>query len=106
MNKQELQLFLGMMTCNAKFLSSLLHVIHPLYLLLRKNSKWTWKSKQQKAFEAAKQLLCEQETSAYYDVQKPIKLYCDASPKGLGARLVQVMQNGSDQPVAYASQSL
>lgn len=105
-NKQELQSFLGMMTYNAKFLPSLSHVLHPLYLLLRKNSKWIWKSKQQKAFEAAKRLLCEQGTLAHYDVQKPIKLYCDASPKGLGACLVHVMQNGSEQPVAYASRSL
>ena len=105
-NKQELQSFLGMMTYNAKFLPSLSHVLHPLYLLLRKNSKWAWKSKQQNAFEAAKQLLCEQGTLAHYDIHKPIKLYCDASPKGLGACLVHVMQEGSEQPVAYASRSL
>ena len=105
-NKQELQSFLGMMTYNAKFLPSLSHTLHPLYLLLRKNSKWAWKAKQQKAFEAAKQLLCEPKVLAHYDVKKPLKIYCDASPKGLGACLVHVMQDGSEQPVAYASRSL
>ena len=39
-------------------------------------------------------------------MKKPIKVYCDASPKGIGACLVHVMPNGSEQPVAYASRSL
>jgi len=43
-----------------KFLPSL--ILYPLYLLLSKNSKWAWRSKQYKAFEAAKQLLCKQGT--------------------------------------------
>jgi len=102
-NKQELHSFLGI---NAKFLLSLSLVLHPLYMLLRKNHKWMWKAKQQKAFNAAKQLLFEQDTLALYDVQKPIKLYCDASPVGLGACLVHVIQDGLEQPVAYASRSL
>ena len=40
---------------------------------------------------------------AHYDVLKPLKLYCDASPKGVGACLAHVMPNGIEQPVAYAS---
>ena len=55
--KQELQSFLGMLTYSAKFLPNLSHVLHPLNQLLRKNTTWVWKSKHQKAFEAAKQLL-------------------------------------------------
>ena len=46
-NKQELRTFLGMMTYNAKFLPFLSHVLNPLYMLLRKNRKWMWKTKQQ-----------------------------------------------------------
>ena len=78
------------------------HILHPY----RNNRKWMWKAKQQKAFNAAKQLLCEQNTLAHYDVHEPIKLYCGASPVGLGACLVHVMQDGLEQPVAYASRSL
>jgi len=78
------------------------HILHPY----RNNRKWMWKAKQQKAFNAAKQLLCEQNTLAHYDVHEPIKLYCGASPVGLGACLVHVMQDGLEQPVVYASRSL
>ena len=105
-NKQELQSFLGLITYNSKFLPSLSHVLQPLNLLLRKNQEWVWKSAQQNAFTKAKQLLCKPCTLTHYDVKKPIKVYCDASPKGLGACLVHLMTDGSEQPVAYASTSL
>ena len=65
-----------------------------------------WKSKHQKAFEAAKQLLSQDPALAHYDVKRHIKLYCDASAYGLGACLVHVMQDQSEKPVAYASRTL
>ena len=104
--KQELQSFMGMLTYNAKFLPNLSHVLHPLNQLLWKNTAWVWKSKQQKAFEAAKQLLTREPVPAHYDVKQHIKLYCDASTYGLGACLVHVMQDQSEKPVAYASRIL
>ena len=105
-NKQELQSFLGLITYNSKFLPSLSHVLQPLNLLLKKNQKWVWKSAQQNAFTKAKQLLCKPCTLAHYHVKNPIKVYCDALPKGLGACLAHLMTDGSEEPVAYASRSL
>ena len=60
----------------------------------------------QTAFTAVKQLLCQDCMLVHYDINKPLKLFCDASPKGLGACLVHVMPNGDERPVAYASRSL
>ena len=42
----------------------------------------------------------------HYDISKPLKVFCDASPKGLGACLVHVMPTGDKRPVAYASHAL
>ena len=53
-SKQEIQLFLGMLTYNAKFLPNMSHTLHPLNQLLRKNTSWVWKTKQQKAFSCKK----------------------------------------------------
>ena len=39
------------------------------------------------------------------DVNKPIKLYCDASPHGVGACLMHIV-DGVERPVAYASRTL
>ena len=44
-------------------------------------------------------------TLAHYDVNKPIQLYCDALPKGVGACLMHVIV-GQERPVAYASRTL
>lgn len=104
--KQELQSFLGMLTYNAKFLPNMSHTLHPLNQLLRKNTPWGWKTKQQKAFEAAKSLLSQDTALAHYDVKRALKLYCDASAYGLGACLVHIMDDNSEKPVAYASRTL
>jgi len=42
---------------------------------------------------------------AHYDVHKPLKLYCDASPTGLGACLMHIIDK-CEQPIAYASHTL
>ena len=105
-NKQELQSFLGMVSYNAKFMPALSHTLHPLYQLLKKNMKWAWETEHQKAFTTAKQLLCQESMLVHYDIKKPLKLFCDASPKGVGACLVHVMPSGEERPVAYASGSL
>ena len=85
---------------------SLSQMLHPLYQLLRKNVQWSWEIDHQEAFTKVKQLLCQDFMLAHYDVSKPLKLFCDASPNGLGACLVHVMLNGEERPVAYASRSL
>ena len=95
-----------MLTYNAKFLPNMSHTLHPLYQLLRKHMPWVWKVKQQKAFEAAKHLLVQDAALAHYDVNRTLKLYCDASAYGLGACLVHVMDDSSEKPVAYASHTL
>ena len=60
----------------------------------------------QKAFDTAKQLLSSDRALAHYDVDRPVKLYCDASAYGLGACLVHIMDDGSQKPIAYASRTL
>ena len=65
-----------------------------------------WKTKQEKAFVAAKKFLCQDCVLIYYDVRKPLKLYCDASASGLGACLVHLMLDVSEFLVAYASYTL
>ena len=105
-NKQQLQSFLGLMTYNAKFLPNFVHTLYPLYQLLSKNTKWAWKTKQEKEFVAVRKLLCHNCVLTHYDVRKPLKLYCDKSASGLGACLVHLMPDKSERPVAYASCTL
>ena len=105
-NKQELKSFLGMLTYNARFLPNVSHTLYPLNQLLQQNASWVWKSEHQKAFDAAKQMLSSDRALAHYDVNRPVKLFCDASAYGLGVCLVHIMDDGSQKPIAYASRTL
>lgn len=79
------------MTYSAKFLPLLLHILYPLNSLLRKNVQWKWTEEKQKSFDAAKALVSDRQYLAHYDVSKPLKVYCDTSPKGVGACLTQYL---------------
>ena len=52
-----------------------------------------------------KRLVSRSPVLVHYDVHKPLKLYCDASPHGVGACLMHVI-DGVEKPVAFASCTL
>ena len=98
-NKSELKSFLGMITFNAKFLPDLSTMLHPLYRLLRNDTHWKWSNDCQEAFTKAKLSVSQAPVLAHYDITRPIKLYYDASPYGLGACMMHII-NRKEQPVA------
>ena len=51
-------------------------------------------------------MLSSDRALAHYDVNRPVKLFFDASAYGLGACLVHIMDDGSLRPIAYASRTL
>ena len=93
--KSQLKSFLGLMTYNAKFLPSVASVLYPLYRLLRKDSRWKWTDTCQETFEKAKVLVGRSPVLVHYDAHKPLKLYCDPSPHGVGTCLMYVCNRWS-----------
>ena len=67
--------------------------------------KWVWHKRHNKAFREAKKLVSAAPVLAHYDADKPVKLSCDASPRGVGACLMQSF-DGQEKPVAYASRTV
>ena len=51
-------------------------------------------------------MLSSDRALAHYDVNRPVKLFCDASAYDLGACFVHIMDDGSPRPIAYASCTL
>ena len=81
-------------------------VLHALYQLLKKELKYTWTSAAQKAFDTVKEMITSDTVLTHYNPELPVKLVCDSSAYGLGAVISQVMENGEERPIAFASRTL
>ncbi|XP_049514382.1 uncharacterized protein K02A2.6-like [Dermacentor silvarum] len=103
---RELQSYLGLLNFYRRFLPNLSTVLHPLHVLLKKDTSWHWVARQEAAFTQSKQLLTSAEVLIYYDTKLPLLLCCDASPYGIGAVLAHRMPSGEEKPVAFASRRL
>ena len=102
----QLKSYLGMLTYYSKFLPKLSTLLHPLYLLLKKDVEWTWGVAQAKAFTASKDLLVSKKRLTHFDSALDLTLACDASVYGLGAVLSHRMADGTERPIAYSSHTL
>ena len=102
----KLKSYLGMLTYYSRFLQNLSSLLHPLYVLLRKDSKWHWGPDQEKAFLASKELLMSAKFLTHFDSSLELTLACDASAYGLGAVLSHKMRDGSERPIGFASRTL
>ncbi len=102
----ELRSWLGLVNYYGSFLDNLSTKLEPLYSLLKQDTPWNWSAECQAAFDECKRQLQSTKVLVYYDLSKPIRLECDASPVGVGAVLSHVMEDGSQKPVAFASKTL
>ena len=105
-NVSELKSYLGMINYYQKCLPNLSSVLAPLHELLRKETRWHWGKEQMQAFQKSKDFLKSSGLLIHYDGQKKLTLACDASQYGLGAVLSHRMDDGSENPIAYASRTL
>ena len=105
-NVSELRSFLGMVQYYHSFLPGLATMLAPLHKLLQKGIQWEWTHDCQKAFEACKEGLTSDSMLVHYDLNRELRLACDASSYGLGAVLSHIMDDGQERPIAYASHTL
>ena len=77
-NLTALQRLLGMTNYLSRFIPEYTEITAPLCTLLRKDVAFVWESAQQKAFEKLKNTLSNPPVLTYYDVTKPVKVFCDA----------------------------
>ena len=104
-NITELQSLLGTVNQLGKFSPRITELTLPLRALLKK-SPWVWDTPQTKAVADIKNELSKAPCLAWYSVDKPTIIMCDASNVGLGAALFQVQPDGSRRLVASKSRSL
>lgn len=68
--------------------------------------RWTWKKKQEEAFQKSKNLLNSAEVLVHFSADQEWVLSCDASPYGVGALLSHKMDNDSERPLGFMSHTL
>ena len=105
-NVSELRSFLGMAQYYHSFLPGLATMLAPSHKLLQKGMQWEWTYDCQKTFEACKEGLTGNSLLVHYDLNRELRLACDASSYGLGAVLSHIMDDGQERPIAYASRTL
>ena len=105
-NLTELRSFIGMVNHYARFIRGLSGKLTHLHMLLRKDTKWFWGTKQQQTFVEMKNILSSPPLVVHYDPYKPLVLTTDASEYGVGAVLSHTMEDGTDRPIACFSRTL
>ena len=105
-NKKGLQSFLGMINYYRHCIPDLAKIAAPLYTLTKKNARFVWTEEHQHAFDQLKLYLSSDQLMAFPDVQRPYRLYTDASEFAVGGILTQEDDNGYERPIHYLSKSL
>lgn len=104
-SKDELRADLGLLNYYGKFLSDLSSKLNCFYDLLKKLKHWNWTHECARIFNKSKLWVLNSSLLVHYDMNKPLVLTCDVSPKGVGAVLSHII-DGEERPIAFASKTL
>lgn len=103
---KEVQAYLGLINYFRNFAPSLSQVLHPLFALLKKGAVFHWTDECEKAFQKSKLIVTSKSCLEIYRASRETLIWCDASPVGLSAVLVQKNEQGVEVPVCFASCTL
>lgn len=102
----EVRAFVGIVNYYSKFIRSFAHLMEPLYALLRKDVKFMWSDKCQRAYQALKEAVTSDQVLVHYDPKLPIVLSTDASNVAVAGILSHEFENGEVKPIAFVSRAL
>ena len=102
----QLESFVGKLNYYGQFLPAFASVCAPLSQLRCKDTPWKWSTECAVAFDRLKQMLADKTRLVHFDPEKPIVLATDTSSYGIGAVISHVLPDGSEEPIAFASNTL
>ena len=103
---KELKGFLGLASYYRSFCLRFSDLAAPLFLLLKKDTTFTWGQSQQRAFDAIKHVLTTAPLLGLPDWTSPFYLYTDASDYALGFILGQKRDNGKEMVIEFSGRTL
>jgi hypothetical protein len=105
-NKQELQVFLGLVNYYRKFVKGCSALALPLTQLTRTKEPWIWGTAQEKAWSTLKQKLMNPPVLAFPDYSRQFIVDPDASSFAIGAVLSQRDDDGREHPIRFWSRQM
>ncbi|XP_014663228.1 PREDICTED: uncharacterized protein K02A2.6-like [Priapulus caudatus] len=88
---QELKSFIGLVNYYGSFLKNMSTTLAPLNKLRQKDEQWVWSDSCQRAFVECKKQLSSDSVLTHYDVNRKLKLDCDASPNGIQKEALSIV---------------
>ena len=105
-NVKDIEKFLELANYYRWFIEGFAMVARPLHDLVKKDKKWDWTERQEKAFKELKEQFTKEPVLAAPDIDKKMRMEVDASDYTTGGVLSMECEDGLWRPVAFLSKSL
>ena len=103
---KDIQKFLGLANYYRRFIKDFASIARPLHDLVKKDKKWDWTEKQEKAFRELKERFTKEPVLAAPNIDKKMRMEVDVSDYAMGGVLSMDCGDGLWRLVAYLSKSL
>jgi len=103
---KDVQKFLELANYYRWFVKDFAKIAKPLHEMTRKENKWSWGERQQKAFEELKERFTTEPVLVTPDLDKEMRVEADASDFATGGVLSMKCEDEKWRPVAYISKLL
>jgi len=103
---KDIQKFLGLANYYRQFIEGFAIVARLLHDLVKKDKKWEWTEKEEKAFKELKERFTKEPVLAASDIDKKMRMEVDASDYATGGVLSMEYKDGLWRPVTFLSKLL
>jgi len=103
---KDVQKFLGLANYYRRFIEGFATVARPLHDLVKKDKKWEWMEKEEKAFKELKERFTKEPVLAAPDIDKKMRMEVDVSDYATEGVLLMECGDGLWRLVAFLSKSL
>ena len=103
---KDVQKFLGLANYYRRFIEGFAMVARPLHDLVKKDKKWEWTEKEEKAFQELKEQFTKEPVLAAPDIDKKMRMEVDVSDYATRGVLSMECKDRLWRPVAFLSKSL
>ena len=103
---KDVQKFLGLANYYYRFIKGFVTVARPLHDLVKKDKKWEWTEREEKAFKELKERFTKEPVLAASDIDEKMRMEVDALDYVMGGVLSMECEDGLWRPVAFLLKSL